>query len=370
MWRAAGARGEAQRLAWDERYLALSEEANVAFNAAFYGILPEDWSAGLEAFKREAAEKSLKVATRKASQLSLEKIVPAIPFMAGGSADLTGSNLTHVKGMKAISAEDFSGDYIHYGVREHAMGAVMNGIALHGGFIPYGGTFLVFSDYMRPAIRLAALMGLRVIYVLTHDSIGLGEDGPTHQPVEQVAALRAIPNLAVFRPCDAIETAECWQAALERTSGPSVLALSRQNLPTVRTYGTENLAAKGAYVLSEASGTRQATIIATGSEVELALAAQKQLAYEGIDAGVVSMPSWELFDAQPLEYRLDVLGRGIPRIAVEALSTFGWEKYVGLEGAVIGMHSFGASGPAEQLFPHFGITTDAVIDAVKALVIF
>lgn len=272
--------------------------------------------------------------------------------------------------MKAISAEDFSGDYIHYGVREHAMGAVMNGIALHGGFIPYGGTFLVFSDYMRPAIRLAALMGLRVIYVLTHDSIGLGEDGPTHQPVEQVAALRAIPNLAVFRPCDAIETAECWQAALERTSGPSVLALSRQNLPTVRTYGTENLAAKGAYVLSEASGTRQATIIATGSEVELALAAQKQLAYEGIDAGVVSMPSWELFDAQPLEYRLDVLGRGIPRIAVEALSTFGWEKYVGLEGAVIGMHSFGASGPAEQLFPHFGITTDAVIDAVKALVIF
>ncbi len=365
-WRATGARGKAVRLAWEARLAALPPETRVAFNAANHGTLPTGWAAGLDALKREAAEKALNVATRKASQLALEKIVPAIPWIAGGSADLTGSNLTHVKGMTPVSSDDFSGNYLHYGVREHAMGAVMNGLTLHGGFIPYGGTFLVFSDYVRPAIRMAAIMGIRVIYVLTHDSIGLGEDGPTHQPVEHLAALRCMPNVLVMRPCDVIETAECWQLALENTHGPSVLALSRQNLPMVRVYGPDNLAANGAYVLSQAEhGPRQATIIATGSEVELALKAQSQLAAEGVFVAVVSMPSWELFDAQPLAYRKAVLGDG-PRVAVEALSVFGWDKYVGLDGAVIGMHGFGASGPAEQLFPHFGITTEAVVAAIKA----
>jgi len=366
-WRAAGSRGAAKRAAWEARFHALPEATRAAFNDAFHGVLPQGWDAGLETLKREAAEKSLKVATRKANQLVLEKLIPAIPSLLGGSADLTGSNLTHVKGMTVVSAEEYGGRYVHYGVREHGMAAAMNGIALHGGFIPYGGTFLVFSDYMRPAIRLAALMGIRAIYVLTHDSIGLGEDGPTHQPVEHVAALRAIPNLAVFRPCDVIETAECWQLALERTTGPSVLALSRQNLPMVRSYGAGNLSAKGAYVLAEASGVRQATLIATGSEVELALRARSQLAERGIAAAVVSMPSWELFDAQPLDYRLAVLGSA-PRVAVEALSGFGWEKYVGLDGAVVAMPGFGASGPAEELYRHFGITAEAVVAAVMTRV--
>ena len=297
----------------------------------------------------------------------LEQIVPVMPTLVGGSADLTHSNLTITKDMKSLTRDDASGNYIHYGIREHGMGAVMNGLALHGGFIPYGGTFLVFADYCRPAIRMAALMEQRVIYVMTHDSIGLGEDGPTHQPIEHIASLRAMPNVKVFRPADVIETAECWQLALENVDGPSILALSRQNLPLVRTYTEENICAKGGYILSEPEdGTRDATIIASGSEVEIALTAQVMLNSVGIKAAVVSMPCQELFDAQPTDYRKKVLGEGSVRVAVEAAAAWGWERYVGLDGAVIGMRSFGASAPAPELYKHFGITAEAVADAVTA----
>ena len=259
------------------------------------------------------------------------------------------------------------GNYIHYGVREHGMASVMNGLALHGGFIPYGGTFLVFTDYARPAIRMAALMGIRTIYVMTHDSIGLGEDGPTHQPVEHVASLRAMPNLLVFRPADIVETAECWQISLENATGPSLLALSRQNLPCLRDDASVNLSAKGAYVLSETDGARDVTLLASGSEVEIALKARDLLAAKGVKAAVVSMPCWELFDAQPVAYRKAVLGDA-PRVAVEALSTFGWDRYTGLDGAVIGMTGFGASAPAEKLYELFGITADAVAAKAEELV--
>ena len=267
--------------------------------------------------------------------------------------------------MKPITATDFSGRYIYYGVREHGMAAAMNGISLHGGFVPYGGTFLVFTDYCRPAIRLSALMQQRVIYVMTHDSIGLGEDGPTHQPVEHLASLRAMPGLLVMRPCDTVETAECWELAL-KAKQPSVLALTRQALPTLRTAHTdENLCAKGGYVVAEAEGKRQATLIATGSEVSLAMEARSLLKAQGVNAAVVSLPCWELFDAQPESYRNQVLGDGV-RVAVEAASTFGWDKYVGAKGAVVGMTTFGASAPAPELYKHFGITADAVVKAVKA----
>jgi transketolase len=284
----------------------------------------------------------------------------------GGSADLTHSNYTITKGMGSIAPGDFSGRYIHYGVREFGMAAAMNGIALHGGFAPYGGTFLVFSDYARAAIRLAALMGVRAVYVLTHDSIGLGEDGPTHQPVEHLASLRAMPNLNVFRPADAIETAECWELALAARKTPSVLSLSRQNLPTLERPIAENLSARGAYVLQEPEGGRDVTLLATGSEVAIALEAAKLLQILGKRAAVVSMPSFELFAAQPADYRALVLGTA-PRVGVEAAIRFGWDRWLGETSAFVGMTGFGASAPAEALYEHFGITPQTVAQAAAAL---
>jgi transketolase len=286
--------------------------------------------------------------------------------MVGGSADLTGSNNTDVKGIPAVRPGDFAGRYIHWGVREHGMASAMNGMALHGGIIPYSGTFLVFADYLRPALRLAALMHQRVIHVLTHDSIGLGEDGPTHQPVETLASLRAIPNLFVFRPADAMETAECWEMAVRRADGPSVLALSRQNLPALRDDAGENRCARGAYVLAEAEGARDVTLIATGSEVSLAMEARALLAEAGIRAAVVSMPCWELFAVQDVGYQETVLGEA-PRIGIEAALGFGWERWLGARSAFIGMTGFGASAPADQLYAHFGITPAAVVAAARKL---
>lgn len=366
-WRAAGARGAAARGEWEARVAALPADVKAAFDAALSGALPQGWDAGLTALKEKAIAEKTKVATRKASQMALEAIVPALPTIVGGSADLTHSNLTVTKDMKSVLPDAMAGNYIHYGVREHGMASVMNGLALHGGFIPYGGTFLVFTDYARPAIRMAALMGIRTIYVMTHDSIGLGEDGPTHQPVEHVASLRAMPNLLVFRPADVVETAECWQISLENATGPSLLALSRQNLPCLRDDASVNLSAKGAYVLSETDGARDVTLLASGSEVEIAVKARDLLAAKGVKAAVVSMPCWELFDAQPVAYRKAVLGDA-PRVAVEALSTFGWDRYTGLDGAVIGMTGFGASAPAEKLYELFGITADAVAAKAEELV--
>jgi transketolase len=284
----------------------------------------------------------------------------------GGSADLTGSVNTQTKTHRVVRAGDFSGGYIHYGVREHAMAAAMNGMALHRGVIPYGGTFLVFTDYCRPAIRLAALMGVRVVYVMTHDSIGLGEDGPTHQPVEHLASLRAMPGLQVFRPADTVETAECWALALATRDAPSVLVLTRQAIPAVRTIHTrENLCARGAYVVSEATGPRRVTLLATGSEVSIAVDAQTRLAADGIEAAVISMPCWSLFERQPAAYRDQVLAPGTVRVAVEAAAGFGWERWLGTEGGFVGMTSFGASAPAADLYKHFGITAEAVVAAVK-----
>jgi transketolase len=300
------------------------------------------------------------------SQRTLEALVPAVPEMVGGSADLTGSNNTNVKGVPAVSPGNWAGRYIHYGVREHGMAAAMNGMALHGGIIPYSGTFLVFGDYMRPSIRLAALMRQRVVHVLTHDSIGLGEDGPTHQPVEHLASFRAMPNLHVFRPGDAMETAECWELAVARADGPSILALSRQNLPAFRVDAGENRCARGGYVVAEPSGgPRRATLIASGSEVQVALAASDLLEAEGIPCAVVSLPCWELFAAQDEGYRAEVLGEDALRVGIEAAAEFGWSRWLGERGLFIGMSGFGASAPAEALFRHFGITPEAVAAAVR-----
>lgn len=361
-WREAGRRSAAVYNDWSQKAAAAGAE----FDDVINNRLPKNWDKALNALKNEAIREQTKVATRKASQMCLEKIVPHVPEIIGGSADLAASNLTFVKGMKTITAEDYDGNNLMYGIREHAMGAIMNGLALHGGVIPYGGTFFVFSDYVRPSIRLAALMGLRVIYVLTHDSIGVGEDGPTHQPVEHLASYRAMPNVLMFRPCDVVETAEAWQLALTTEDMPSLLALSRQNLPLLRVSSRQNLTAKGGYVISDVSkgSRRRATIIATGSEVSIAVEAQKQLRQEGIEAAVVSMPCTELFDRQDDKYRQKVLGRA-PRIVVEAAAKFGWEKYLGGKGEIIGMDGFGASGPASELYAHFGITADAVAAAVK-----
>jgi transketolase len=331
-------------------------------------------------YKAELIAKQPKEATRQSSGNALEILCAALPQLVGGSADLTGSNLTKTKSMKAVTAPDYSGTYIYYGIREHGMAAIMNGIALHGGFIPYSGTFLVFTDYCRPAIRLSALMGQRVIYVMTHDSIGLGEDGPTHQPVEHLASLRAIPNLLVMRPADAVETLECWQIALESTTAPSILALSRQAVPCIRkepsplpplpegegksvAWGEGNLCAKGAYILS-AGQTPKITIMATGTEIAIAIEAQAKLKAEGIEADVVSMPCFELFDAQPEAYKKSVL-RGKVRVAIEAAIKQGWEKYLSDEGVFIGMEGFGASAPAPELYKQFGITSDNVVKKVK-----
>ncbi len=365
-WRAAGSRGAAERLAWEHRLAGLGRTQRDEFERVMAGRLPAGWQAEAAAFKAKAIAEKPKWAARKASQEALEVLTRVIPELVGGSADLTHSNLTITKATRPVTPADASGSYLHYGVREHGMAALMNGLALHGGFIPYGATFLVFTDYLRPALRMSALMGQRVIYVMTHDSIGLGEDGPTHQPVEHLASLRAMPNLRVFRPCDPIETMECYELALEHTGGPSLLSLCRQNLPTVRTDASQNLTAKGAYVLAEAAGKRQVTLIATGSEVEIALAARAQLEAKGVAAAVVSMPCWELFDAQDAAYRATVLGEGTVKVAVEAASTFGWERYVGPNGAVVGLTGFGASGPPEQVYAHFGITAEAVANAALA----
>ncbi len=364
-WRRLGSRGAPLREAWENQLAALPGDRQAAFESSLAGKLPSDLVARVNDLKARLSQEKPEVATRKSSEMALEVLVDAIPEMIGGSADLTGSNNTKTKGMAEVGPGSFAGRYIHYGVREHGMMAAMNGMALHGGVIPYGGTFLVFTDYCRPSIRLAALMEQRVILVGTHNSIGLGEDGPTHQPVEHLASLRAMPNLLVFRPADAVETAECWLAALESRHAPSVMALSRQNLPTVRTTHTdENLSARGGYVLAEADGNRQATILATGSEVVVAIAARDQLQGAGIATAVVSLPCFELFDRQPASYRASVLGQA-PRVAVEAASPFGWTRYVASEDDVIGMRSFGASGADKVLYKHFGITAEAVAERVK-----
>ena len=358
-WRRAGQRCRTERITWEGRLLA--SPVRSAFLEALSGDLPAKVFQQLDEHKRALVAKKPEIATRKASELALAVINEATEQTIGGSADLTHSNLTITKGMKTIGPRRFDGRYIHYGVREHAMGAAMNGIALHGGLVPYGGTFLIFSDYARAAIRLSALMGQRVIYVLTHDSIGLGEDGPTHQPVEHLAMLRATPNLNVFRPADAVETAECWALALQSRKAPSALALSRQNLALVRTEHTdENLCARGAYILSGNDGARDITLLATGSEVHIALRAASLLAERGVRASVVSMPCWELFEAQPDSYRREVLG-GAPRIAVEAAVRHGWDRWIGETGAFVGMKGFGSSAPAPVLYDHFGITPQAVV---------
>ncbi len=364
-WRAYGARGREAREAWEAR-LEVSPKKDDFLRDLSGKVLPETLKA-LDGFRRQLAEEKPKLATRQASQKTLEVLVANQPNLVGGSADLTHSNLTVVKGMKSIVPGDFSGAYIHYGVREFGMGTAMNGIALHGGFMNYGGTFLIFSDYMRGAIRLAALQGLPVTYVFTHDSIGLGEDGPTHQPVETIPSLRAMPNLNVFRPADAMETAEAWACAMQSEKTPSALCLSRQGLPALREDAGENMVAKGAYVLREAEGGRDVTLLATGSEVSMAIEAADMLAEKGIRAAVVSMPCWELFEQQDDAYRASVLGDA-PRVAVEAAIGMGWEKWIGDNGRFIGMKSFGASAPAGQLYEFFGITAEAVAQAAEELV--
>jgi transketolase len=363
-WRRAASRGIAARESWEAR-LATSPKRE-AFLSAMAGALPVSLFERLAAHAADCAAKAPKVATRKASEMALEVINAATDLTVGGSADLTHSNLTITKGLESVGPGRFGGRYLRYGVREHGMAAAMNGIALHGGFVPYGGTFLVFSDYARGAIRLSALMGQRVVYVMTHDSIGLGEDGPTHQPIEHLASLRAIPNLLVFRPADAVETAECWSLALASRDRPSVLCLSRQAVPTVRSSAHENLSVRGAYVLQEAAGPRDVTLLATGSEVEIALEAARRLGERGVAAAVVSMPSWELFEVQTSAYRREVLGEA-PRVAIEAAARLGWDRWIGERGAFVGMTGFGASAPAPDLYRHFGITPDAVVEAALGL---
>ena len=362
-WRAAGRRSADVHQAWRTRLAASAERDE--FVRRMEGRLPDGFS--LDDYLAGLAADPQKVATRKASELALGAITAALPEMIGGSADLTGSNNTKTKATKPLTAEDYSGRYIYYGIREFGMAAAMNGMALHGGVIPYGGTFLVFSDYCRPAIRLSALQQTRVVYVMTHDSIGLGEDGPTHQPVEHVMSLRMIPNLAVYRPADAVETAECWALSLQEQDGPSLLCLTRQNLPQLRTERTDNLSAKGAYRLRAARAARKVVLLATGSEVETAVATADALEEKGIGADVVSMPAWHLFDAQDAAYRADTLGgRDVLRVSIEAGTTLGWQRYTGLDGLNIGLDRFGASAPAEDLFKRFGLTAEAIVPQIVA----
>jgi len=361
-WRRAGRRSAGAHEEWRGR-LGPSGRRD-EFLRRVEGRLPED--TGLDAWLDRLAAEPQKIATRKASELALEAINAAVPETVGGSADLTGSNNTKTKGQQPFTAEDYSGRYVYYGIREFGMAAAMNGMALHGGVIPYGGTFLIFSDYCRPAIRLAALQQARTIFVMTHDSIGLGEDGPTHQPVEQLAGLRAIPNLAVFRPADAVETAECWALALARAEGPSLLALTRQNLPQLRLERSGNLSAKGAYRLRGASAERRVVLIATGSEVEVAMAVADTLEARGIGADVVSMPCWSLFDAQDAAYRAGLLPEGALKVSIEAGATLGWARYIGSRGLAVGLDRFGASAPAEDLFSRFGFTAEAIVPRILA----
>ena len=364
-WRKAGSRGATARAEWSKRLAADASKAE--FERAAASRLPADFDAVMAAYKRDLAKSPPAIATRNASQNTLDIINAAVPETIGGSADLTGSNNTKSKDLKPLSAADYGGRYVYYGIREHAMAAAMNGMALHGGVIPYGGTFLVFTDYCRPSIRLSALMGIRVIYVMTHDSIGLGEDGPTHQPVEHMAAMRVIPNLMVFRPCDAVETAECWQIALKAEKTPSVLALTRQKLKPARlTYSDENLCARGAYEIAGSDKAAEVVIFASGSEVEIAIAAKAKLDAAGKATRVVSVPSMELFEQQDKAYKARVLGSEKTRIAIEAGVRAGWDRFIGSDGTFIGMPGFGASGPAELLYKHFGITAEAVVAAATA----
>ena len=370
-WRAAGGRGETLRRAWETRLQSLPAARRDEFLRRQRRELPQGLDAAIAKLCDDFRQANAKIATRQASGTVLDSLTKLVPELVGGSADLTPSNNTKAKDQKDVRRGDFTGHYLRYGVREHGMAAAMNGIAAHSGLIPYGGTFLTFSDYARPAIRLAAFMGVGVVYVMTHDSIGLGEDGPTHQPIEHLAALRAMPGLYVYRPADPVETAECWALALHRRDAPSLLALTRQALPLLRTDGApqgadRNLCARGAYVLAEGPHARHVTLLATGSEVSIAMAARELLARDKIVAAVVSMPCWELFQAQPQAYRDAVLGAA-PRVGVEAAVEFGWERWLGPRGAFIGMTGFGASAPGEALFPHFGITPEKVAEAARSL---
>ncbi|ESQ88732.1 transketolase [Asticcacaulis sp. AC460] len=361
-WESAGRKGTRTRKAWED-----TAKTNPKFdelNAAMAGDFADNAFEALDAHIKASLESKPTDATRSCSGAALSHLVPAIPALIGGSADLTGSVNTLVKGMGTYDTTDYTGRYVHYGVREFGMAAAMNGMALHGGIIPYAGTFFVFSDYSRPAIRLGALMGAKVVHVMTHDSIGVGEDGPTHQPVEHLAAFRAMPGLHVFRPADMVETAECWKAALH-AGGPSMLVLTRQKIPAVRTSG-ENLAQKGAYEISAASGDATVSIFASGSEVSVAVAAQKLLEADGVATRVVSTPCWDLFDAQTPAYKASVIGDAPVKVAVEAAVSLGWEKFIGNDGVFIGMKGFGASAPADRLFKEFGITADGVAAAAKA----
>jgi transketolase len=364
-WAKAGRKGRRQRKAWAERLKALTPETRAEFERRMNGVRPQGLAAAVAGLKERLVAEPQNVATRKASEIALEVLTEAVPELVLGSADLTPSNNTKTKNLTAISPGSYGGRYIHYGIREHGMAAAMNGMALHGGLVPAGATFLVFTDYARPAMRIAALAGIPVVYVMTHDSIGLGEDGPTHQPVEHLAALRAMPKMRVFRPADAIETAECWQLALERTDGPSLLALTRQTLPQVRRDDSaENRSAVGAYELSPADAKARATIFASGSEVEIALAAQKILSEQSFAVRVVSVPSLDLFLAQPEKVRARIIGDAPVKVAVEAAVRFGWDSVIGSDGIFVGMNGFGASAPYKDLYRHFGITAEAVAERV------
>ena len=365
-WREAGSRGAAARKEWEARLAELGSRKRAEFERRLRHERPATLAKALRAHKKSLLENPLNVATRKSSEAAIEAIAAAMPmeFLAG-SADLTGSNNNKAKSAVAFSAKTPKGRFIHYGIREHGMAAAMNGIFLHGGFAPNGATFLVFTDYARPAMRLAALMGNGVVYVMTHDSIGLGEDGPTHQPVEHLAALRAIPNMRVFRPCDAVEVTECWELALNRVDGPTVLALTRQNLPQLRTNApNDNPCAQGAYELVAAQGEAKVSLFASGSEVEIAVAAQKQLIERGIASRVVSVPSLELLLEQPADRRKAIIGNAPVKVAIEAAVRWGWDAVIGPDGEFVGMHGFCASAPAKDLFKHFGITAEAAVNAV------
>jgi transketolase len=366
-WRKAGKAGVKAREAWEGRLAKADAKLRAEFERRMRGELPAGFDATIADYKKKLATDKPKVATRKSSEMALEVINGFVPETIGGSADLTGSNNTKTSQTKNIDASNYGERYVHYGIREHGMAAAINGLTLHGGVVAYGGTFLCFSDYARPSMRLASLMGIRSIFVMTHDSIGLGEDGPTHQPVEHLAALRAIPNHNVFRPADATEAAECWQLALESQKTPSTLALTRQNLPAVRTeFAAENLCSYGAYELAAANGDAAVTIFATGSEVEIALAARGKLQAHGHPTRVVSVPCFELFDKQDAAYRARTIGNAPVKIAIEAGIRQGWDHFIGIDGIFIGMTGFGASGTIEQLYPHFGITADAAAKAAEA----
>jgi transketolase len=366
LWRGVAQAGKAAHAAWTNRLAALAPERRAEFERRLHGELPKEaLAAAVRSLKEKLAAAPKEIATRTASENALEVLAPAVPAMVGGSADLTGSNNTKPKGMTVLNAANYAGRFIHYGVREHGMASAMNGMALHGGIIPYSGTFLVFSDYCRPAIRLAALAGQRVIHVMTHDSIGLGEDGPTHQPVEHLAALRAMPNVSVFRPCDAVETLECWQLALENADGPSILALTRQNLPQLRVGNDAmNRCAEGAYEIAPAERDQaDVSLFASGSEVAIAVEARKLLGERGVSARVVSVPCFELFRALPAAGRHKVVGGAAVKIAVEAAVRQGWDEIIGSDGVFVGMTGFGASAPYKELYKHFGITPDRVVAA-------